>query len=215
MDLMRAVDAYCERVGAGVWDEPWNAVTNLAFILAAVVMWRQSRGETLARALCIALALIGVSSGLWHVFAVVWTGAADTLSILIYILIYLYGANLRFLGLSPLWAGAGVLAFFPYAIVVGWAASQVAWLGSSAGYVPVAVLIALYAIGLWRRAPATARGLAIGVVILCLSLTARTVDDAICAAFPLGTHFLWHLLNALMLGWMIHVYLRHKPPRVD
>jgi hypothetical protein len=22
---------------------------------------------------------------------------------------------------------------------------------------------------------------------------------------PVGTHFLWHLLNALMLGWMIEV----------
>jgi len=26
---------------------------------------------------------------------------------------------------------------------------------------------------------------------------------------PMGTHFLWHLLNAAMLGWMIEVYARH------
>jgi hypothetical protein len=26
----------------------------------------------------------------------------------------------------------------------------------------------------------------------------------------LGTHFLWHILNALMLGWMIEVYRRHR-----
>jgi hypothetical protein len=26
---------------------------------------------------------------------------------------------------------------------------------------------------------------------------------------PLGTHFLWHVLNGIMLGWMIVVYLRH------
>jgi hypothetical protein len=32
--------------------------------------------------------------------------------------------------------------------------------------------------------------------------------------FPLGTHFGWHLLNAVMLGWMIEVYRRHMlaPP---
>lgn len=215
MDLMRAVDAYCERVGAGLWSEPWNAVTNLAFILAAAVMWRPSRGEPLAQALCAALALIGFSSGLWHVFAQAWAGAADVLSILVFILIYLFGANRRFLDLSPLPAALGVIAFFPFAALVGWIASRAVWLGSSSGYIPVAVLIALYGAWLARRAPATAAGLAIGVAILCLSLVARTLDDRICTAFPLGTHFLWHLLNALMLGWMIRVYLRHEPQRID
>jgi hypothetical protein len=37
----------------------------------------------------------------------------------------------------------------------------------------------------------------------------RTLDEPFCATFPIGTHFLWHLLNALMLGWMIEVYRRH------
>jgi hypothetical protein len=29
----------------------------------------------------------------------------------------------------------------------------------------------------------------------------------------LGTHFLWHILNGVMLGWMIHVYIRHMLAR--
>jgi hypothetical protein len=29
----------------------------------------------------------------------------------------------------------------------------------------------------------------------------------------MGTHFLWHLLNALMLGWMINVYVAHRAAR--
>lgn len=208
MDLMRAVDAYCERLGSGVWDEPVNAVTNLAFVLVALFLWRQSGSVPFARALCVVLAGIGVSSGLWHTFAVVWTGAADTLSILVFILLYLYVANRTFMALSPLYAGLGVVLFFPYAIAVGLAAGQVPWLGSSAGYVPVAVLIAAYAAWLWRSAPQTAQGLAVGAALLCVSLFARTVDDPVCQVFPLGTHFLWHLINAIMLGWMIHVYVR-------
>jgi hypothetical protein len=35
--------------------------------------------------------------------------------------------------------------------------------------------------------------------IFSLSLVLRTVDAAICPAFPLGTHFIWHLLNGLVL----------------
>ena len=56
-------------------------------------------------------------------------------------------------------------------------------------------------------------GLALGAGILCLSLTARSLDLGHCEDFPLGTHFLWHILNAVMLGWMIEVWLRHRAGR--
>ena len=35
------------------------------------------------------------------------------------------------------------------------------------------------------------------------------IDDAVCASFPIGSHFMWHILNGIMLGWMILVYCRH------
>lgn len=34
-DLCRAIDHYCERTGPGLWAEPVNALTNLAFPLGA------------------------------------------------------------------------------------------------------------------------------------------------------------------------------------
>jgi hypothetical protein len=45
-----------------------------------------------------------------------------------------------------------------------------------------------------------------------LSLVFRSLDEIVCPAVPLGTHFLWHILNAVMLGWMIEVYRRHPIP---
>ncbi|MBU2665238.1 hypothetical protein KOI35_17175 [Actinoplanes bogorensis] len=30
-------------------------------------------------------------------------------------------------------------------------------------------------------------------------LTARTLDEPLCATLPLGTHWLWHCLNAVTL----------------
>ena len=32
----------------------------------------------------------------------------------------------------------------------------------------------------------------------------------ISTAIPVGTHFLWHVLNAVMLAWMILVWQRHR-----
>jgi len=50
----------------------------------------------------------------------------------------------------------------------------------------------------------------VGVAILCVSLTARSLDEPLCDVLPLGTHWLWHVLNAAMLGWMIEVLRRHR-----
>ncbi len=79
----------------------------------------------------------------------------------------------------------------------------------SSFYWPVPLLIAAYAVALRHRHPATARGLGLGAGILTLSLIFRSLDDPLCPHVPTGTHFLWHILNAVMLGWMIEVYRRH------
>ncbi|TCP21609.1 ceramidase [Rhodovulum adriaticum] len=206
---MRQIDAYCERTDPAFWAEPVNALTNAAFLLAAAVMWPRVRGLPLARALCVVLGLIGIGSFLFHSIATTWAAMADVLPILGFILLYLYVAHREFWGLGR-WSALGLTAaFFPYAAATAPLFGLVPGLGSSAGYAPVALLIGLHALFLRRRAPATARGLALGAGLLAVSITFRSLDDPICAALPLGTHFMWHILNAVMLGWMIEVYRRH------
>ena len=210
MDWTRPVDAYCERLDPGYWAEPVNALTNAAFVVAALVAWRRARGLPLARALAVVLGLIGVGSYLFHTHATAWAGVADVLPILGFILLYVYAANRHFWGLGS-WSALGLTALFlPYAAATAPLFAMIPGLGSSAGYAPVPLLIAIYALLLRRRAPATARGLAIGAGLLVASLTFRTLDMPLCGALPLGTHFLWHILNAVMLGWMIEVYRRHR-----
>ena len=41
MSLNRTVDVYCERVDASFWSEPLNAITNVSFVLAAWLLWRE------------------------------------------------------------------------------------------------------------------------------------------------------------------------------
>lgn len=209
MDLLERVDAYCERVGPDYWAEPVNALTNLAFVVAAAVMWPRVRGLPVARLLTIVLAVIGIGSWLFHTHAQVWAGIADTVPILIFVLIYIFAANRDYWNMAPVWAFGATLLFFPYAAATLPLFRMVPGLGASAGYAPVPLLIALYAVLLRHRAPATARGLGIGAAILTASIALRSLDAPLCDAWPLGTHFAWHLLNATMLGWMIEVYRRH------
>lgn len=216
MDWFRQVNSYCERLDASYWAEPVNALTNLAFLLAALWCLRRPEleGDAPARLLAGVLALIGVGSWLFHTHAQVWALLADVIPIQIFILLYLGFATCRFFD-RP-W-GAGALAAGLFLALAPLAARGLAALvgplNGSVGYLPVPVVIAAYALALRTRAAATAKGLAAGAGILVVSLAFRSLDRAVCPAFPLGTHFLWHLLNALMLGWMILTFARAKPVR--
>ena len=208
MDWFRAVNSYCERTGPEYWSEPVNAITNAAFIVAALWGWRvaSAAGDAGGRLLAVMLAAIGVGSFLFHTHAQLWSLYADVIPIQVFILAYVYFATVRFFGV-PRWAGAlAMLAFIPYTAVTSRAIGAfVGPLNGTTGYLPVPILIAGYAYALRHARPEASRGLAIGAGILAVSLVFRTLDAGICPAFPLGTHFLWHLLNAVMLGWMIGV----------
>ena len=219
MDWTAHVDAYCERLGPGLWAEPVNAVTNLAFLIAAGVMAWRLRGGHLptAWALTVILALIGIGSGLFHTFAQPWAGMADVLPIAGFALLYTHAASRAFLGLSPLVSGLITAAVIPGAALTASLAAPLPVFGTSGPYLVLPVLIAAYAVLLRRSAPRTARNLGLGTGLLILSLTFRGLDAPLCDQFAIGTHFLWHLLNAAMLGWMIETYRRHMlaplPPR--
>ena len=215
MDWTAAVDGYCERTDASFWSEPINALTNVAFLLAAAIMWRRTAGRrTPVQGVLIALLFaIGVGSALFHTFAAPWAALADVLPIALFVLAYVYAANRDFWRL-PAWAALlGTGAFVPYAAAATPVFAALPGFAVSAMYWPVALLIALYGAALLGRAPATGRGLLLGAAILTLSLAARSADEALCAVVPLGTHWLWHLLNGAMLGWMIEVHRRHLSGR--
>ena len=214
---MRAIDAYCERTDPSYWSEPVNAVTNAAFLIAALIMWQRVRGQglPLAMALVWILAAIGIGSYLFHTHAQPWAAVADVTPIALYILTYVYAVNRHYFGWSVPVSLLGTLAFIPYAAATVPLFQMLPFFQISAGYWPVPLLIYVYAILLRRAHPATAGGLAIGATILVLSLTFRSIDEPLCASIPLGTHFLWHILNGIMLGWMIEVYRRHRLPRAS
>lgn len=208
MDWFQAVDAYCERTGSEYWSEPLNAVTNAAFLLAALWVWRQTRGYPAARILAVTLGLIGIGSWMFHTQATRIAELADVLPIAAFILIYVFAASRDLLGLRTGWAVATAVAFLPYAAATVPLWSLLPGLGSSAGYMPVPVLILAYAWLLRDRNPQVARGFCLGAGLLLISIAFRSADAPICAALPIGTHFIWHVLNAVVLGHMIRALVR-------
>jgi hypothetical protein len=83
-------------------------------------------------------------------------------------------------------------------------------LNGSVFYAPAWLGLALMALGLALRRDALAPRFAGAWALFTVSLAFRTVDEAVCPAFPLGTHFLWHLLNAPLLYLLVDALIRSR-----
>ncbi|TYO88434.1 ceramidase domain-containing protein [Oceanicella actignis] len=213
-DPYRHIDDYCERVDAAFWGEPLNALTNAAFLIAAWVCWRAARragGPDWASGLLIGLmATIGVGSFLFHTLANGWSLWADVIPIQLAIVSYFYIIGVRFYGL-PRW-GAGALTAGALAAIFALGTALTAALGpmnGSSGYLAVALVILALAAGLALRGHPAGGAIAAGMGIFAVSLTLRTMDMAWCEALPIGTHFMWHVLNGVTLGWLTLAVIRH------
>ena len=71
---------YCERLGPGLLAEPLNALSNLAFFLAAWAAWSVARrGGALDSGIAVLVGLIatiGIGSTLFHTFSTPWAHRA-------------------------------------------------------------------------------------------------------------------------------------------
>jgi hypothetical protein len=136
-----------------------------------------------------------------------WTAAADVVPIQLFAFGYFAFALRRYLGASAPVTAAGTAAFFGLALALSWAGRAFLPMpaSGSAGY--AAFLLGLFGIAAaLPRGPALSRQrrlLAFAGAAFAASLTMRSIDFAVCAGIPLGTHWLWHLLNALVLYWLL------------
>jgi len=199
MDWWAPIDLYCERTDASFWSEPANALTNAAFLVAAAAafwMWRRAGGRDWpALALIIAVVAVGVGSFAFHTLATRGAVLADVIPIAIFIYGYLLLALRRFLRLFLGASAAIVVAYAAGAQALSWLAPD-GVLNGSIGYLPA--LVALIVVARATRGQA-GRGLEWAAMIFTVSLALRTIDLAACDTFPLGTHFAWHVLNAVVL----------------
>lgn len=208
------VDNYCERLGPGLWAEPLNALTNLAFLVAAWSIWRlaSKRGVLTARVwiLIFLVATVGIGSALFHTFADTLTLWADIIPILIFQLVFLWLYMRELMEIRRSYA-AGALALFLAAALGGEFVPEV--LNGSLTYLPALLVLVILGIYHYRCDMVERALMLIAAGVFLLSLTFRTMDSGICAYVPFGTHFLWHVLNATLLYLVSRAYVLNAGPR--
>ncbi len=224
---------YCERgTSTALSAEPINAVSNVAFILAALMglqllEWRPREQQTSDHFLLIGLvALIGIGSFAFHLLATQESELLDVIPIAVFTLVYLGFALNRFLGVPPGWM---VLLVIGFTILMG-ATSQVrCWdggvgipgpeaqgaktcLNGSMFYLPALGALIVVGLLLEERRHRAAPYVLWAAAIFAISLTLRSLDLALCGKFliedqKVGTHAAWHVLNALALFLLLRASL--------
>lgn len=191
MDWTAYVDGYCERLAPGLWGEPLNDVTNLAFLVAAAAVWWRARGARTGRTLAVLVGLVFLASTVFHLTATRWGGAAASGFILVFVLYYAAMFPRVFLRVPMKWSWLAAPAFLVLTVAM-------AALGGGL-YLPALVGLAVFAgVLAYTRDPYWTH-FAVAGAIFALSLAFRSIDGVVCGDFPSGTHFLWHLLNAVVL----------------
>lgn len=227
MDLgsyfLAAIDLYCERLDASFWSEPVNALSNLAFIAAALWARRALHQRGLhARDLhwlTLSMASIGVCSFAFHTVGQRWAAWLDSISILVFLLGFAATWTQRVLGwpwrrawlAAPIAGsviGVGTIALMQ--VPATWMRTEVAW------YISTWLAIALTTVFTPRMA---STGLAMRAwmwgctALFTLALGLRQIDLLVCPWWPLGTHAGWHLSNGLVTALALRALMAATPGR--
>lgn len=212
--LGQHVDLYCERLAPGLWAEPLNALSNLAFFAAGLWGVREARRRgagTFAEVLGWWVVAIGIGSTLFHTFANEGTKWADILPIAGFTLAYTLFNLRRFAGMA--WPKA-LAIFVAFYLAVGLLTAMLpGWLreasNGTTGYLPpFLALIFFGGLVIARGNPAGWYNI-VAATIFVGSVSFRVMDPLVCDTLPIGAHFMWHVLNGLMLGVLMAATTRY------
>lgn len=194
------LDFYCERCDAGFWAEPINAISNIAFLIAALSAYLSARRlnamTPIVKTLITLAVLVALGSFAFHTFATRWTQLLDIGPIFAFELCVLAWYLRRAAGLSVTTTTLGCVAMFVASV---WLIRYPTVANGSLMYAPTLLaIVGMNVYQLWKDEPGHVWSTTL-LIAFSISLCFRTVDMALCAAIPIGTHFLWHAVNGVVL----------------
>jgi len=203
---------YCERVDASFFSEPLNALSNVFFVIAAYMSYRymkEQRFELGAKislySLNVILVSIGIGSFLWHTIAQPWAMMADVIPITLFIYVYLFCFVYYILETK---VGIAILILFLFSIL-NYAVENYLddkLLNGSIMYLPALLSLVVLA-GFYRKKEGSVFFVFV-VILFVISLVFRSIDFLVCGYLSFGTHFLWHICNAMMLYMLMVLLMR-------
>lgn len=210
-NLLDSVDLVCERTHDGIWAEPLNAISSLAYCGVAIIIWLVARAHVKEdrsfAGLLVLMFIVGVASLSDHTVSVYVAHLFNEGATAVFIVAYATYACRRLLEIGWTHTAIVVLSLSGLGILSS------AWTysigtGGVGGYVPICVFVLYLAWAL--RSAQTRRYLLTGSAAFACALAFRTSDLVVCPHFPAGTHFLWHLSNDIVLFCLLMAIVRFR-----
>lgn len=205
----------CERHGLGWMAEPLNVLSSFAFIAVAVAIYRYYRREEDVHgkriwdihALTFITLLIGINSVVFHAFPTPTTELLDTLTIVFFIIIYFWSVLFRIGRCNLFQASICFIAFVGFSHILVHQFPRA--LNDSIGYLSSMIALIIIAVHLHLKARPSSQHFMLAAIVGVCSLFCRAIDREICAMVPIGSHFVWHTLNATLLYILLKQIVRN------
>jgi hypothetical protein len=197
---------YCEQPIYQAFFEPINTITNLAFMIAGVILFTQLKKKNLLDIKGIyfssLLIVIGLGSFAWHLYRSDVTVMLDSIPIAVFVLTYLFFYIMQMNKNWVLRIGL-FLSFFGYVIFLTKVLSEIEnyWLLTNGGMQYIVALSFFVVLQIFNRNwnPALIKPSFIVVLLFAFSIFFRQTDLLVCEYIGFGTHFMWHILNGVVL----------------
>lgn len=206
--LFQNIDQYCERLSFSLLAEPLNLFSNTAFMVSAFVAYTYLKSKSAhplpyyVKALIVNLFVIGIGSTLYHSFANRLTMIADIVPIGIFVFLFLQFSLKNVLQLNR------IQIVLSYVLLFG--TTYLALLlpptlmnGSNAYFGAVFMVFYVACRAYLKQNNRAAKRFAAAGSLVCVALFFRSIDQLVCNQFPVGTHFLWHSVNAVALFLLV------------
>ena len=205
----------CERHALGFMAEPLNVLSSFAFIAVAIQIYRYyKKEEDLERkwiwdihALTFITFMIGMNSVIFHAFPTPTTELMDTLAIVLFIMIYFWSVLFRIGRCNLFQASICFIAFLGFSHILVHQFPRA--LNDSIGYLSSMIALIMIAVHLHLKARPSSQYFMLAAITGVCSLFCRAIDKAICPMLPVGSHFVWHVLNATLLYILLKQLIRN------
>ena len=208
------MDFYCERTNGQIFDEPVNAISNIFFIivsLSLIKILRRNKSEKIYFVQPILIFFIGVGSFLFHLTPNLITLYSDIIPIFLFSLSFIFLFNRDVISINYI---NNTLLFLLFFILLLFITPKLNYeiLNGSEFYFANYFFLTMYTIWLYLKKSDFFQLLLLGFIFFNLSILLRSLDNHICEYFSIGTHFLWHFLNAYLLKILTLVNCKIKKP---
>ena len=208
------MDFYCERTNEQIFNEPVNAISNIFFIivsLSLIKILRKNQSNKIYYIQPILIFFIGIGSFLFHLNPNIITLYSDVIPIFLFSLSFIFFFNRDVININYL---NNALLFLLFFVLFLFITPKLNYdiLNGSEFYFANYFFLTMYTLWLYLKKSDFFQLLLLGFIFFNLSILLRSLDNHICEYFSIGTHFLWHFLNAYLLKILTLVNCKIKKP---